>query len=86
MEGGEPLDAWDAGAGFGLGFGEFCPLPDGDGVVGLTEEEDFPVIWVMGGGAEEEDGVFLGDAGEVEEVAVLLKREGGVCVGGVGVV
>lgn len=40
----------------------------------------------MSGGEEEKDGFFLCDAGEVEEIVVLLEGQGGVGVGGVDVV
>lgn len=84
--GGEPFDALDAGAFRGLLFGELRTFPDGDGFVGLAEEEDFPVLEVVGAGEEDEDAFFLGDAGEIEEVAVLFEGQGGVGVGGENIV
>lgn len=54
-------------------------FPDGDGFVGLSDEEDFAVFFNFGFGVEQEDGILLGDAGEVEQIAVLFEREG--CVG-----
>ena len=81
-----PLDVGDARLGGGLGFGEFGPLPNRELLVGFQGEQNLTVRRVVGVREEEQHRLFLVDPAQVEDVRVLLERQGAVRARGVDVV
>ena len=81
-----PFDPLDPGCFARLLLVELFTVPDRDVLAGLLDEEDFPLLGVRGIGHQHQHGLLLVDAGEVEEVGVLLERHRPVGVGRVDVV
>ena len=81
-----PLDVGDARLGGGLGFGEFGSLPNRQLLVRLKGEQNLTVRRVVGVREEEQHRLLLVHSGEVEDVRVLLERQGAVCARRINVV
>ena len=71
LEVGGPADLGDAREGRGLVLRDLVALPDGEGFGGLADEEDLAFCRIGVRGKEKEDGLFLIDPAEIEQVGAL---------------
>ena len=81
-----PMHRSNAGDLHGLGLRQLVPLPDGDDFARLAQEQHLPHALVLGRREEHQDGLFLFDAAQVEQVGVGHHPECTVGIGGKNVI
>ncbi len=78
VEVGEPVNGLNARNVESLVFVELGPLPYGNVVIGLAQEQYLAVFWVEGLWEQQQDRFFLVYPREVENIALLLEGHGAV--------
>lgn len=83
---GQPMDVLNAGQGARGGFVQFAALPNLILLGRLAEEQDFPVLLFIGIRINDQDGLFLFDAGKVEQVRINDRSLRAIGIGGAEVI
>lgn len=78
---GQPFDRFNAGNGAGFGLGVLVPLPGAGFFVRLAQEQHLAQVLAERPGRDEQDGLLLLDAREIEQVGIGHQHQRAVGVG-----